>query len=213
MNEQHEAELVRLLDALDAPKEVRDLARAFVHRAVEARLHAGRGIEGVVASAVFAAFRRAGTPHSHDEIAAVSGVNRSTLGQLNKQLARELEIELEPADPHEFVRRFAASLDMDDEIEAWAHEIIDKSAEAGLLSGVAPAGIAGGALYIADHTYPDRAQHIRERIPRYTQAEIAAVAGVTTVTIRHRYAEQAHLLGIDGHGSILAHRRHLFDMD
>jgi transcription initiation factor TFIIB len=213
MNEQHEAELARLLDALDAPNEVRELARAFVHRAVEAELHAGRGIEGVVASAVFAAFRRAGNPRSHDEIAVVSGVDRTTLGQMNKRLARELEIDLDPADPHEFVKRFAASLDVTDETVVWAHEIIDESIDAGLLSGVAPAGVAGGALYIADHTYPDRAQHIRERIPRYTQSEIAAVAGVTTVTIRHRYSEQAYLLDIDGRGSIPTHRRHLFDMD
>jgi transcription initiation factor TFIIB len=203
MNERQQAELSGLLDALDAPENVRELAHAVAHRAFAAELHMGRSVEAIAASAVYAAFRRDGDTCTLDEIAAVTDMNRTALGRSYRHLADELDIDLEPANPHEFVSRFADSLGVDDETEARAHEIATESVETGLHSGVAPAGIAAGAVYLADS----------DRYAGLTQREVAEVAGVSTVTIRHRFHEQAELLGVDEHGKIAPGRKKHLDTD
>jgi len=192
MNDDHEATLTRLLDGLDAPENVRELARAVAHRAFAAELQGGRSGEVIAASAVYAAFRHDGDVHTLDEIAAVTERSRTTIGRTYRDLADELDIALEPTDPHKFVSRFAGPLDVSDETEARAHDIVEKSVEAGLLSGVKPAGVAAGALYLAYY----------EQSNRLTQREVGNVVGVTPVTIRHRCAEQTKLLGTDEVGSI-----------
>jgi transcription initiation factor TFIIB len=203
MNEHQQAALARVMDAFDASENVRDLAHAVAHRAFAAELHMGRSVETVAASAVYAAFRRDGDTRTLDEMSAVADVNRTALGRSYKHLADELDIDLDPADPHEFVSRFADSLGVDDETEARAHEIATKSVEAGLHSGVNPAGIAAGAVYFADS----------DRYAGLTQREVAEVAGVSTVTIRNRFHEQAELLGVDEHGKIAPSRKKYLDTD
>jgi transcription initiation factor TFIIB len=153
MNDEHEATLTRLLDALDAPENVREVAHAVAHRAFAAEVHVGWAVEKVAASAVFVAFRRAGNAHSLDEIAAVTDLSRSGVGRAYRRLARELDIDLEPADPHEFVARFVTSLDIGDSAETAAHDITTEAVEAGLHSGVSPVGVAAGAVYLADRAY------------------------------------------------------------
>jgi transcription initiation factor TFIIB len=203
MNERQQAALARLMDALDAPTEVRELARALAHRAFAAEVHVGWAVEKVAASAVFVAFRRAGNAHTLAEIAAVTDLSRSGVGRAYRRLARELDIDLEPADPHEFVERFAAPFALGERVESAAHDIIEKTVEAGLHSGVTPAGVAAAALYLAD----------REHHGRLTQREIADVAGVSEVTIRHRYAEQADLLGVGDRGTLAPGRWKHLDTD
>jgi transcription initiation factor TFIIB len=203
MNERQQAELSGLLDALDAPETVRELARALAHRAFAAELHIGRSVDEIAASAVYAAFRRDGDTRTLDEMSAVADVNRTALGRSYSDLADELDIDLGPANPHEFVSRFAASLDVDDETEVRAHEIVTESVEAGLHSGVNPAGVAAGAVYLADS----------DRYAGLTQREVAEVAGVSTVTIRHRFHEQAELLGVDERGKIAPSRKKYLDTD
>jgi transcription initiation factor TFIIB len=201
MNERQQAALARLTDALDAPENVRELAHAVAHRAFAAELHMGRSVEGIAASAVYAAFRRDGEARTLDEIAAVADVNRTELGRSYKYFADELGIDLEPANPHEFVSRFAAPLAIGDWTETAAHEIIDETVEAGLYSGVSPDGIAAAALYLADSEHHDR----------LTQQDIADVAEVSKVTIRHRSNEQAKLLGYSDDSTIPPGRKRLFD--
>jgi transcription initiation factor TFIIB len=203
MKSEYEAALDRLLDALDASAEVRELARAFVYRAVAAELHDGWGVEKLTASAVFVAFRRAGNAHSLEEITAVTDLTRTALGRAHRRLTQGLDIELAPANPHEFVERFADSLGIADRTEVMAHEIIDEVVEAELHSGVSPAGVAAAAVYFADSEHHDS----------LTQKELADSTGVTVVTLRHRYAEQTTLLGAGEHGSIPPNRRKLLDGD
>jgi transcription initiation factor TFIIB len=203
MNERQQAALARVMDALDAPENVRELAHAVAHRAFAAELHIGRSVDEIAASAVYAAFRRDGDTRTLDEMSAVADVNRTALGRSYSDLADELDIDLEPANPHEFVSRFAASLDVGDETETAAHEIATESVEAGLHSGVNPAGVAAGAVYLADS----------DRYAGLTQREVAEVAGVSTVTIRHRFHEQAELVELDVEGKIAPGRRKHLDGD
>jgi transcription initiation factor TFIIB len=201
MNERQQAALSRVTDALDASENVRELARAVAHRAFAAELHVGQSVEAIAASAVYAAFRRDGDTRTLDEIAAVADVNRTALGRSYRYLADELDIDLEPANPHEFVSRFAGPLDVSDRVAARAHDIVAECVEAGVHSGVKPAGVAAGALYLAE----------REHHGWLTQREVADVADVSEVTIRHRCAEQTQLLDTEAVGNIAPSRLELFE--
>jgi transcription initiation factor TFIIB len=201
MNEHQQAALARVTDALDAAENVRELARAVAHRAFAAELHVSQSVEAIAASAVYAAFRRDGDTRTLDEVSAVADVNRTVLGQSYRYLADELDIDLEPANPHEFVSRFVGPLDVSDRVAARAHDIVAECVEAGLLSGVKPAGVAAAALYLAD----------REHRGRLTQRGLGAIMGVSPVTIRHRCAEQTKLLDTEMVGNIAPARLQLFD--
>jgi transcription initiation factor TFIIB len=201
MNERQQAALARVMDGFDASETVRELARAFAHRAFAAELHVDQSLEAIAASAVYAAFRRDGETRTLDEMSAVADVNRTALGRSYRFLADELDIDLEPANPHEFVPRFAGLLDVSDGVAARAHDIVAECVEAGVLSGVKPAGVAAAALYLADN----------EHHGRLTQREVADVADVSEVTIRHRCGEQTQLLDTEMVGNMAPARLELFE--
>jgi transcription initiation factor TFIIB len=203
MNDEYETTLTHLLDSFDASENVREIARALAHRAFAMELHDRQPLKQVVVCAVYIAFQRESNEYRFRDITSTTTFDSISIARTYRLLVDELNIDLDPANPHEFVSRFADSLGVDDETEARAHEIATESVEEGLHSGVNPAGIAAGAVYLADS----------DRYAGLTQREVAEVAGVSTVTIRNRFHEQAELLGVDEYGSIPPKRRKLFDGD
>ena len=135
---------------------------------------------------LYAACRQEGIPRSLDEVAEVSRVSQKEIGRTYRYISQELGLELKPVDPKQFVPRFASSLDLSEEVQTKATEIIDVSAEQGLLSGKSPTGFAAAAIYAASLLCNEKK----------TQREVADVAQVTEVTIRNRYQEQIEAIGI-----------------
>jgi len=172
-------EIDRMSSALGLPKNVRETASVIYRRALEDDLLPGRSIEGVATGAVYAAARQAGTPRSLDEIAAVSRVDKMELTRTYRYVVRELKLEVKPADPESYVPRYVSDLDLPDDVERRARELIDAAREAGVLSGKSPVGIAAAAVYAA-------ALLTNEKV---TQSEVSDVANVSEVTIRNRYKE------------------------
>jgi transcription initiation factor TFIIB len=172
-------EIDRMSSALGLPKNVRETASVIYRRALEDDLLPGRSIEGVATAAVYAAARQAGTPRSLDEIAAVSRVDKMELTRTYRYVVRELKLEVQPADPESYVPRYVSDLDLPDDVERRARELIDAAREAGVLSGKSPVGIAAAAVYAA-------ALLTNEKV---TQSEVSDVANVSEVTIRNRYKE------------------------
>ena len=56
---------------------------------------------------------------------------------------------MRPVDPRKHVPRFRSELDLLEEVETKANEIIETSAERRLLSGESPMGYAAAAIYAA----------------------------------------------------------------
>ena len=96
------------------------------------------------------------------------------------------EGEMEPVDPKKYVPRFCSELNLSEEVQTKANEIIETTAEEGLLSGKSPTGYAAAAIYAASLLCNEKK----------TQREVADVAQVTEVTIRNRYQEQIEAMGI-----------------
>lgn len=172
-------EIDRMASALGIPASTRETASVLYRRAIEEDLLPGRSIEGMATAALYAATRQTGVPRSVDELATVSRVDRLEVTRTYRYLVRELELPMEPPDPVEYVARYASGLDVSDEAERLARELLEAGKRAGVHSGKHPVGLAAAAIYAA-------AQLTNESIP---QSAISDAADVSEVTIRNRYKE------------------------
>jgi len=180
------SEIDRMSSALGVPRSVREVASVVYRQALNEDLIRGRSIEGVATSALYAACRNEGIPRSLNEVEEVSRVERKEIGRTYRYVAQELGLEMKPVDPTKYVPRFASELELSEEVQAKAIEIINTTAEQGLLSGKSPTGYAAAAIYAASLLCNEKK----------TQREVATVAQVTEVTIRNRYQEQIEAMGI-----------------
>ena len=180
------SEIDRMASALGVPRSVREVASVIYRRALTEDLIRGRSIEGVSTAALYAACRKEGIPRSLEEIAEVSRVERKEIGRTYRYISQELSLEMRPVDPKKYVPRFCSELELPEEVQSKAKEIIDVTAEEGLLSGKSPTGFAAAAIYAASLLCNEKK----------TQREVADVAQVTEVTIRNRYQEQIEAMGI-----------------
>ncbi|MGQ3414396.1 transcription initiation factor IIB [Natrinema sp. LN54] len=172
-------EIDRMASALGLPENVRETASVIYRRALEEDLLPGRSIEGVATASLYAAARQAGTPRSLDEISAVSRVEKMELTRTYRYIIRELGLEVKPADPEHYVPRFVSDLDLSDETERMARELLESARQEGVHSGKSPVGLAAAAVYAA-------ALLTNEKV---TQNEVSEVASISEVTIRNRYKE------------------------
>ena len=174
------SEIDRMVSALGVPTPVKETASVIYRKALERDLIRGRSIEGVATSALYMACRKDGIPRSLEEVTAVSRVDQREIGRTYRYIADELDIHLEPTNPRQFVPRFCSELDVSQEVESTAIEIIAETTDQGLHSGKSPTGYAAAAIYAAgllcDETIPQRA--------------VAETAQTTVVTVRNRYREQ-----------------------
>jgi transcription initiation factor TFIIB len=172
-------EIDRMASALRLPGSVRETAGVIYRRALEDDLIRGRSIEGVSSAAVYTAARQASTPRTIDEILSVSRIERQELMHTYRYLLHELNLEVAPADPREYLPRFASDLDAADEIEYRARELLDTAISEEITSGKSPVGLAAAAIYAG-------ALLCGEKIP---QRIVSDTTDVTVVTIRNRYQE------------------------
>jgi transcription initiation factor TFIIB len=172
-------EIDRMASSLGLPKNVRETASVIYRRALDEDLLPGRSIEGVATASLYAAARQAGTPRSLDELALVSRVDKMELTRTYRYIIRELGLEIQPADPVQYVPRFASELGVSDEAERRARELLENARASGLHSGKSPVGLAAAAVYAASLLTNEKV----------TQNAVGEVANVSEVTIRNRYKE------------------------
>ncbi|ELY86541.1 transcription factor TFIIB cyclin-like protein [Natrialba hulunbeirensis JCM 10989] len=172
-------EIDRMASALGLPDNVRETASVIYRRALEEDLLPGRSIEGVSTASLYASARQAGTPRSLDEIEGVSRVEKDEIARTYRYVIRELGLEVKPADPVSYVPRFASDLDLSDETERRARQLLETAKESGIHSGKSPVGLAAAAVYAG-------ALLTNEKV---TQNDVSEVASISEVTIRNRYHE------------------------
>jgi len=172
-------EIERMASALGLPENVRETASVIYRRALDENLLPGRSIEGVATAALYTAARQAGIPRSLDEIERVSRVDRMELTRTYRYIIRELNLEVKPADPESYIPRFVSDLELPDEVERRARELVEAARGDGILSGKSPVGLAAAAVYAA-------ALLCNEKV---TQNQVSEVADISEVTIRNRYKE------------------------
>jgi transcription initiation factor TFIIB len=172
-------EIDRMASALGLPNNVRETASVIYRRALDENLLPGRSIEGVATASLYAAARQAGTPRSLDELTSVSRVEKDEIARTYRYVVRELNLEIQPADPVSYVPRFASDLGLSDEAERRARSLLETAKREGIHSGKSPVGLAAAAVYAS-------ALLTNEKV---TQNEVSDVANISEVTIRNRYHE------------------------
>jgi transcription initiation factor TFIIB len=172
-------EIDRMASALGLPENVRETASVIYRRALDEDLLPGRSIEGVSTACTYAAARMADVPRSLDEISEVSRVGKDEVARTYRYVVRELKLEVKPADPESYVPRFASDLQLSDETELRAKELLENAKEQGIHSGKSPVGLAAAAVYAAALLTNEKT----------TQAAVSEVADISEVTIRNRYHE------------------------
>jgi transcription initiation factor TFIIB len=172
-------EIDRMASALGLPENVRETASVIYRRALEENLLPGRSIEGVATASLYAAARKAGTPRSLDELTQVSRVEKDEIARTYRYVVRELQLEIEPADPESYVPRFVSELELSEEVERRARQLLSTAKEQGVHSGKSPVGLAAAGVYASSLLTNEKV----------TQSEVSEVANISEVTIRNRYHE------------------------
>jgi len=134
---------------------------------------------------LYAAARQHGTPRTLVAFASVSRVEKLPVQRAYRYLSVELDLQIEPADPIHYLPQYASELEISDDAERLAREILEAAIEQDLHSGRSPAGLAAAAIYGA-------ARLTNERI---TQETVGAETGVSKVTVRNRYRELLNAYG------------------
>jgi transcription initiation factor TFIIB len=172
-------EIDRMASALGLPENVRETASVIYRRALDEDLLPGRSIEGVATASLYASARQAGTPRSLDELEEVSRVDKMELTRTYRYVVRELGLEVQPADPKQYVPRFVSDLGLSEEVERRARQLLDRAQDVGVHSGKSPVGLAAASVYAASLLTNEKV----------TQNQVSDVADISEVTIRNRYKE------------------------
>ncbi len=173
------ASIERISSNMGLPKNAREEAAVIYRKAASRDLIRGRSIEGVVSASIYAASRQLGFPRAIEEVARASRVGRKEIGRNYRTLVRELRISLLPTTPHDYVSRFCSELNLGNDVETRAVEILKSMDEGSSNVGKGPTGIAAAAIYIAAILCGKKR----------TQEEIANISGVTEVTLRNRFKD------------------------
>lgn len=173
-------EIDRIASVVGLPDAVRETASVTYRRALSANIVGSYSTESVASSVLYIACRVEGLPRTMTEIAAASRVAKRKIGRAYRQMSRELDIDLAPIDPRQYLPQLCSTLDCSEQVRIEAADIIETAAEEGLLASKTPMGCAAAAVYLAS-------MHCDEK---RTQRDIATVAGVSVETLRSRYHEQ-----------------------
>jgi transcription initiation factor TFIIB len=170
-------EIRRLVSSLGLSDHIRDRACVLFESAQDEDLLRGRSLEGFAAATVYATCRTAEVSRTIDEVVADARASKAELSAAYDALNRELGLPTGPIDPAEYLARFASDLDLPQDLEGRARELVERARKLNHVDGRNPAGVAAGCLYTAadERAYP------------LTQAEAADAADVTPVTLRATY--------------------------
>jgi transcription initiation factor TFIIB len=178
--------LSKIKDRLGLPNYVTEKAAYVYRKAQERGLIRGDSIDSVLAASIYVAARQSGVLRTLDEISATMEVKPKAAGRSYRRIVTELDIKMPVIDHTRYIIKVANRLGLDERAKRRALELAEQARKEEILVGKDPAGMAASILYLVNLT---------EKSPR-TQAEIAAAAGVTEVTVRNRSKELRKKLAI-----------------
>lgn len=181
------AEIGRLGSQMSLPPSMIEASADIYRLANDRRLCRGRSIDAVVASAVYIACRLENVPRTLDEVAKQSRTGRKEIGRTARMMQRELKLRVKVSNPVDYNSRFCSMLGLPPDVESKAKEMLEQLIEHEHTNGRGPVGLCAAAIYIASRVMGS---------PR-TQREVSETAGITEVTVRHRYKEMLQLLNME----------------
>ena len=177
----------RLTYELSLPKSVKEEAGRLYEKASEEDLIKGKSREASVAALIYLVARSQEVPRTQKEISGAIKVKERKMNKTYRNLARELDLNIRPADPKNFIPRYRGEVGLNGETGARARRIVDEAMSKGITSGRSPSSVAAAALYLGGMLEGEE----------ITQKEVAEVAGITQTTVRKSYRLIAEELGLE----------------
>ena len=118
-------------------------------------------------------------PRTLKEVGDIARVDKKEIGRSFRFISKELQLNLNPTKPLDFLIRFISELNLSQTCQKLAKKIIKMAEMRGLTSGRGPTGVCAAAIYAASILSKERR----------TQRKIARISQVTEVTIRNRFSE------------------------
>lgn len=185
LHERGRGQIGSIVGELALPESSGQTACAIFTQVYTEETQQGRSLATVAAASLYVACRREGVPVTSSEIASAAGVPETHLLRRSKWVQSELGLSVNPFNPDPFVDEYCDALGLSDETRTLAKNVITVATEEGVASGKSPAGFAAAAVYYAATLQDETC----------TQADVHEVSGVSKITIRKRYQEQAEVVG------------------
>ncbi|GAB3687527.1 hypothetical protein GCM10028857_20700 [Salinarchaeum chitinilyticum] len=174
-------------DELGASDSTIQVAQAIYRRSLDEKVIEYSTVGQIVVASFHAAARIEGEPYEFENIANALSEDMAPQHSIYTKLVSDLELEVGPVDPKEYVPRYVSNLPVDDEqVGAYANEILEASEGRINFSGKSPRGLAAGAVYLASLMSGNKV----------TQQQVSDVSDVHIDTIRSRFNELASAVGI-----------------
>jgi len=168
-------EILRMSSALGLPDSASETASVIYRKAGSEDLIKGYAIESIASAAVYISARLENIPRTFEEVGSVSRVGLDRVRRAQTHLRRELMLEVEPADPVEYIPRYSSNINAEHDIRNEAKRLSRHFMESQHASGRDPSNVAAAALYTAS-LYHDQ---------NFTQSTIADACQTTGATIRN----------------------------
>lgn len=142
----------------------------------------GRKTQHVLAACLYIVCRRERSSHLLIDFAEKLRENVFVLGATYLKFVKLLSLQLPVIDPSLYIHRFAAQMDLGDQVQSVANtalRLVARMRRDWIQTGRRPAGICGACLLIASRVHGFRR----------TRAEVQQIVRVTDVTLRNRLAE------------------------
>ena len=182
-------DLERLREKLGLPEAIVEKSAYFYRKASKMGLVKGRTVSSVMAASAYLACRELEAPRTLNEIAASSDVPRKRLARDYRLLVRTFDPKIPTVDIMKCITKIANKTGVSEKTKRQAMKIMRDIAGMEMAAGKGPMGMAATVLYISCSIVGE----LR------TQKDLAAIAGVTEVTIRNRYSELKRHLGSKGY--------------
>jgi len=166
---------------------VKEQAAAIYRKALKIGLVKGRSIRSMVAASLYVALRISSLPRTLNEVSRVSRIKKKELARCYRLIVNELGIAVPRHDAYSFISKIALKIEAPKKVIESAVQILRLGEEKHALLGKDPRGLAAAAIYLGS----------RMNGCSLTQAELAAAAGVTEVTVRNRYSDLRRTLNIE----------------
>ena len=141
----------------------------------------------MVLASLYVACRRTQTQRTLDEVARHSPLDKKDISRCYRILLKELNLRTPVPKAQLSVPKIASEVELGEETQRMAIEIIGKAERLKITVGKAPMGMAAAALYLACVMNGENR----------TQKVLAEASGVTEVTIRNRYMDLKRSLDLD----------------
>ncbi len=164
---------------------------AYLFRKISAKkLLSGRSTIGIICATTYIACRLTNTPRTLQDVAWAGNIKRKNLQRIYRFLVRELDINPETYNPHEFVSRISKAIHISEKTERLAFRIVSLCEKKGISASKNPLSIAAAAVRLA----------ILKTDEKVSQVKISKASGISTVTIRDRAKEIKKGLGGEIYG-------------